>query len=199
MYGCAAMAFGCTGLVRPSSLRPPGHPMLEGISPTGLGLAAVRPRTRLRPAEVGPSRRAVRVGLDRALGRRDLDDLGLVAAAFVDVRGVTASTNTLDRLRRASRPRRGPARPGDLLVLHAAPDTPAVCVARRRLKTGVLEAACVTRGAVRKVRFDVAHPNQRRRGRGVVNSFLRPIRPGDSGREAYLAGALLAEVRTLLD
>ncbi len=171
--------------------------MLEGISPTGL--ASVRPRIRTRPADASSSRRAVRAGLDGTLGRRDLDDLGLVAAAFVDVRGVSARTMSLDGLRNASRPRRGRARPGDLLLLHTAPGTPTVCVARRRLKRGVLEAACVTRGAVRRARFDVAHPNTRRRGRYVVNSFLRPIRPGDSGRDAHLAGALLAEVRTLLD
>jgi len=137
--------------------------------------------------------------LRAAIGRSDLDELGLVATVFAGVRGVTVHTVDTSALRRASRPRRGPPRPGDLLFLHASPNGPSVCVARRRLKAGVTEAACVTRGAVRRVRFDPAHPHTRRRGRRIVNSFLRPIRPGDSGREAYLAGALLASVRTLLD
>ncbi len=195
----AGLVAGCGGLVQPSSLRPPGHPLLEGIAARP-GLAPVRPRPlRATPTDDPLATRAAIVrALDRTLGRRDLDDLGLAAEAFTPLgyAGRRAS-RSLGALRRASRPRRGAARPGDLLLLHSAPRAPDLCVVRARLAGGVLEAACVTRGRVRRARFDPAHPNDRRRAGRVVNTFLRPVAPGDM-EGARLAGALLFEIRTLL-
>ncbi len=201
----ACLATACTGWVRPSELRPAAHPLLEGL---GTGTVAPLDRVSRAPA---PARghRAQRAHLGRRLkalkGRRTLGglparDLSLVRSAFgpLDLSAAPEAASGPAGLIRRSRVRRGKARVGDLLFFHAAPQVPRVCIVERRRRS-VLQAVCVTRGAVRRVFVDPLHPDARRRGGRVVNSFLRPIRKGDEARAAYTAGRLLREIRTVMD
>jgi hypothetical protein len=198
---------GCGTIVRPSDLRPPLHPLLESPArPAGLDslgtLDAVDEGAVGGDADpdLADGRRALVL---RALGRldgADLDDLALVRAAFADARLDGAPEGmSLAALRERSRPRQGAPRPADLVFFDGAGFGPRVGVVTQVLRGGVVEAAFVTRGAVRRIRLDPRRPDVRRTDGRIVNTFVRPKRRDDPPGTAYLAGQLVESVRTLLD
>lgn len=198
---------GCGGLVRPSELRPPPHPLLEGF---GFGEGAPAPAATserdTQPALAKARRRLIQRNLKRVLGERRLEgepaaDLALVRAAYegLGLDSAPERASTTGGLRRRARARTSAPRTGDLAFFHEAPGVPRVGVVYARRADGVVEVVCVTRGAVRLTRVDPARPHLRRDGKEVVNTFLRARRPGDKPGSAYLAGALLGDFRTLLD
>jgi hypothetical protein len=203
----ALLLAGCGAIVRPSELRPALHPLLEGTSsarPSGLQVAEDDPAAGTdADADLAGQRRAL---VDRALQALDGDhevhgDAALVRAAFADARLDCApeAFTSVDALRARSRPRRGRPRPADLVFFAGADFGPRVGVVTRVLRGGVVEAAFIARGAVRRIRFDVRRADQRRVDGGIVNTFVRPKRKDDPPGTAYLAGQLVDSVRTLLD
>jgi hypothetical protein len=130
----------------------------------------------------------------RRLGRGPLTDLALIRTAFT--KGPLSDVTSTDDAWRSTAPVRRAAQPGDLLFFQPAPDVPRVCVVRRKLRGGVIEAACATRGAIRWVRVSTRYPDLRRRQGRVINTFLRKRRREDPARARYLAGQLLWQVRT---
>ncbi len=179
---------GCSSLVRPDDLRPAPHPLLEAFGRASAG--HLRPLGGTATDDTPPpraDRRALRRALDGLEGRRDLDPAGLDRAV-----GRAAGVDA-----RADGRRIAPseARAGDMLVFAEAPGVPRRAWVRARKARGVIEALAVTRGAVRRIVVDPAHPDARRRGGHIVNTFLRARRPDDDPGARYLAGQLLIEVR----
>ncbi|MCB9547827.1 MAG: hypothetical protein H6706_18550 [Myxococcales bacterium] len=145
---------------------------------------------------VGAKLRAME-GKTQLEGRR-ADDVTLVRGAFAGVPGIGPVDDLLS-LRGRSIPRReGGIKEGDLLFFSGDESVPAVAVVHRRLPRGIIEAAAVTRGAVRFIRISPLDPHSRRRGRQVANTWLRAVRPGDPPGTARLAGQLLEDVRVLV-
>ena len=149
------------------------------------------------------ARRAALAALGPLVGARTLadapaTDLALVRAAFADAPGARSHAATLGALRRDARKVSGAPRPADLLFFHGAGGAAEVAIVRSVGGDGVIDAIAVTRGAVRAIVIDSAHPDARRRGGRIVNTFLRARRPGDEAGAAYLAGQLL-DVRSLID
>lgn len=179
---------GCSGLVRPDDLRPAPHPLLEAFGRPGAG--HLRPLGEAAPDTTPRARadaRAVRRALDALDGRRDLDQAGLerAVAAALGVAEVADGAPVSP----------AEARVGDVLLFAAAPDVPRRAWVRARRARGVIEALAITRGAVRRIVVDPAHPHARRRGDRVVNTFLRARRPEDDAGARYLAGQLLVGIR----
>ncbi|MCB9542615.1 MAG: hypothetical protein H6703_09230 [Myxococcales bacterium] len=150
------------------------------------------------------ARRAVLAALTPLIGQRSLGDatptdLGLLRAAFADVKGAPADADTIAALRRQSRLVRGAPRPGDLLFFHGAGGAAELAIVRSVGGDGVIDAVAVTRGAVRSIVVDRNNPHARRRGGRVVNTFLRARRQDDEPRAAYLAAQLLVDVRSIID
>lgn len=153
------------------------------------------------PSDLSNERRAVVRALEAIAGQRTLDgrpatDLALVRAAFAPLGGPLATVSRLDDLPEHSARLLQSAQPGDLLFFAPDAEAPSVCVVRRRLPEGVLEAGCVARKAVRWVRVAPARPGVRRDGDIVLNTFLRPRRAEDPAGTAYLAGQRLQGART---
>ncbi len=198
---------GCGSLVRPSELRPALHPLLEG-SATARPAALPPERDEASSgtdadSELAAQRRAL---IQRALqaldGKRGLDgDAALVRAAFAETRLDAApdAFASVQTLRERSRPRRGRPRPADLVFFAGVDFGPRVGLVTRVLRGGVVEAMFIARGAVRRIRFDVRRPDERRVDGNIVNTFVRPKRRDDPPGTAYLAGQLVDSVRTLLD
>ncbi|MEZ4470930.1 MAG: hypothetical protein R3F60_09040 [bacterium] len=154
-------------------------------------------------AESGPPSHPVGAKLRAMEGKRQLegrkaDDVALVRGAFAGVPGIGPVDDLLS-LRSRSIPRReGGIKEGDLLFFSGDETVPAVAVVHRRLPRGIIEAAAVTRGAIRFIRISPLDPHSRRRGRQVANTWLRAVRPGDPPGTARLAGQLLEDVRVLV-
>jgi hypothetical protein len=211
---------GCAGLSAPSTLRPALHPLLE----RDLRAAPLRPA---RPATAAPtvapqvsdtdadpklarSRRAlIARAIDAQLGQRTVggqkaDDRGLVRAVFEPLRLDSAPerAGTATAAAARARPRKGSARIGDLVLFSRAGPTGAaerVAIVRRVHSDGGLDAAYVTRGAVRLIRVHPEQPGIRRAGTRILNTFIRRKTRNDPPGARYLAGQMLQGVRTLLD
>jgi hypothetical protein len=153
------------------------------------------------PADLPADRQAVVRALEAVAGQRLLDgrpatDLALVRAAYAPLGGGLAQADRVDAVPEQSARLLEAPQPGDLLLFKPSAEVPAVCVVRRQLAQGVLEAGCVTRKAVRWVRVAPARPGVRRSGATILNTFLRPRRAEDPAGTGYLAGQLLRETRT---
>ncbi len=176
-------------------------------SPTRAAPARPSPAVALPPASRAPD---PRVTAARAKARRQLEalagvrlqrgreitHLALVRQALKDTGARASAARRVDDLWRATAPQHRAAEPGDLVFFRRAPTVPPVCVVRRRLEGGTIEAGCVARGAVRWVRLTPVQPGVRRRGGAVLNTFLRTRRAKDPPRAAYLAGELVWQIRT---
>lgn len=187
LTGCLAATAGCAGFVHPSELRPPAHPLLAATMPSW---PTSSPATATRAA---PSRRRVVARAAALIGQPLSNDRALLTKVFGehplgDARDGAAVWGLTDA-------REGVAQGGDLLVLVDDGRGPAVAVVLGRRADGALEAVAVTRGAARRVFVDARHPNRRRRGGQVINTFLRPRRQGDPPNTRYLAGARLIGAR----
>jgi hypothetical protein len=183
--------FGCSGLVRPDDLRPAPHPLLEAFGRPGAG--HLRPLGVETPATAPPARRdarALRRALDRLEGRQDVDQAGLDRAV-----GAALGLGGAPALRSGASVAPSDVRAGDALIFVEAPGVPRRAWVRARKARGVIEAVAITRGAVRRIVVDPAHPHARRRGDRVVNTFLRARRPDDPAGARYLAGQLLVQIR----
>lgn len=130
---------------------------------------------------------------------RPADDAGLVRAAFAGIPGI-APVEDLISLRDRTTPRRsGGFKEGDIIFFGSdAREVPAVAVVHKRLGRGTVEAAAVTRGAVRFIRITPMYPHARRRKGQLANSFLRTVQASDPKGTAYLAGQLLEDVRIMV-
>lgn len=135
---------------------------------------------------------------ERRLFGQPVNDLALLKAAYNGISGIAPITS-LTTLRSRTEPRRASGvRPGDLLFFGGDRHVPAVAVVHRVIGRRTIEAAAVTRGAVRFIRVSPLDPHTRRRGNVVVNTYLRPKRPNDPANTQYLAGQLLEDVRVLV-
>ena len=216
-----ALLCGCAGVVRPTDLRPASHPLLESIVPRTrmLPISRTEPRREspppavtetpapavdaTRPPDDAAARRARKAALtavEALIGARTIDeqpatDIALVRAVYGDHLDGAA---TLAALRRGTTAVATP-RPADLVFFHGAGGAAELAVVRSVGGDGVIDAIAVTRGAVRPIVVDPAHPHARRRAGRVVNTFLRARRKGDEDGAAYLAGQLLIDARALID
>lgn len=215
-----ALLCGCAGVVRPTDLRPASHPLLESIVPRTrmLPLSRTEPRREppspatetparavdsTRPPDDAAARRARKAALTavealigaRAIDEQPVTDLALVRAVYGDR---LDGASTLAALRRGTVVVATP-RPADLVFFHGAGGAAELAVVRSVGGDGVIDAIAVTRGAVRPIVVDPAHPHARRRGGRVVNTFLRARRKGDEDGAAYLAGQLFIDARALID
>lgn len=218
----------CTGIERPSDLAPGPHLMLAGLTQRSEGpsdplvdpddrepledetqgdpVAALdeTPEPAARYGDGGPSGHSVGAKLRALEGKKQLygrpvDDVSLLRAAFEGVRGI-APIDDLVSLRNRTVPRReGGFKEGDLIFFGSdAREVPAVAVVHRRIGSGTIEAAAVTRGAVRFIRVTPMYPHARRRKGQIANSYLRQVHANDPRGTAYLAGQLLEDVRVLV-
>ncbi len=194
LLSALALATGCVGLVRPDDLRPPPHPLLEGwMRPTHGGVQRGRPGLANGRAIDAAARQRVRRALDAVTGRTDLDEAGLASEVSAALR--LTDRDALTSPARAIAPAR--AAPGDRVRFARAPHVPTAGWVRRRLPGGTLEVVTITRGAARRILVDPRHPDERRRGGRVVNTFLRPRSPDDAAGARYLAGQLWIGVERL--
>lgn len=135
---------------------------------------------------------------ERRLYGQPVNDLALVKATFNGIVGI-APVNSLTELRGRTEARRDAgAQPGDLMFFGGDQHVPAIAIVHRVVDNRTIEAAAVTRGAVRFIRVSPLDPHARRRGGKVVNTFLRPKLPNDPPGTAHLAGQLLEDVRVLV-
>lgn len=195
-----------TALVQPRAPRT----VLAGIRRAGVQPAQHRPPqpapllpapSRVRDPQVLEARRQVSRRLASLTGQRSLDrraatELALVRHALGGLGTRVDGVDAVDDLWEVSAPQRQAPEPGDLMFFKPTPTVPKVCVVRQRLHGGVIEASCVTRGQVRTVRVAPGHPNLRRQGGRIINTFLRTKHPNDPPRARYLAGQLLWQIRT---
>jgi len=152
----------------------------------------------------GPPARSVGAKLRALEGKtrlydRPVDDVALLKAAFEGQSGVGPIDDLVSLRDRTVARREGGIKEGDLLFFGGDRDVPAVAVVHKRVGRGTIEAAAVTRGAIRFIRITPMYPHSRRlKSAGIANSYLRAVRPGDRKGEAYLAGQLLEDVRVLV-
>ena len=177
----AILITGCSSLVQPSPLDPPGHPLLASLTP--------------QPSNDSPrlSRKRTARRARALIGRSASSDRTLLEALFPDhdLAQATGSEDLLDE----TRTRQGRARVGDLLVFIDGADAPSVGVITATLAGGVLEAAAVTRGKVRKIRVDRRRPDRRRANGRILNTFIRARHINDPAGLPYLAGQRLIDIR----
>ncbi|MBM4319802.1 MAG: hypothetical protein FJ125_07545 [Deltaproteobacteria bacterium] len=105
---------------------------------------------------------------------------------------------------------RGPRepRPADLAFFHHTRDANGngrlddpltlVALVERIDEDGTVHLLHLRHGRVRPLLVNPQHPHQRRMGKKVVNSYLRPRRRGDLPETPYLAGQMLAGFATML-
>lgn len=135
---------------------------------------------------------------ERRLYGQPVNDLAMVKATFNGIVGI-APVNSLTSLRGRTEPRRdGGTQPGDLMFFGGDQHVPAVAIVHRVIDNRTIEAAAVTRGAIRFIRVSPLDPHTRRRGGKVVNTFLRPKLRNDPAGTPHLAGQLLEDVRVLV-
>lgn len=218
----ALLTVGCSGVRPPSDLVPAPHPFLSPftanrvrIGDPSLGTAQLtpvepveQPAPTYDPVTVVPTYSQQHGGLpvgrrlqdmegERQLYGAPVNDLSLLKATFSGISGI-APVDSLRTLRSRTEARTdGSVRTGDLLFFSGDQHVPSVAVVNR-VVDGAIEAAAVTRGAVRFIRVSPNDPTRRRRNGKVVNTFLRPKFRNDPKGTRYLAGQLLEEIRVLV-
>ncbi|MGK0359800.1 MAG: hypothetical protein ACI9U2_002106 [Bradymonadia bacterium] len=135
---------------------------------------------------------------ERRLYGQPVNDLALVKATFNGIVGIAPIDSLLAVRGRTQARRDGGAQPGDLMFFGGDQYVPAVAIVHRVIDNRTIEAAAVTRGAIRFIRVSPLDPNTRRRGGKVVNTFLRPKLPKDPPGTPHMAGQLLEDVRVLV-
>lgn len=135
---------------------------------------------------------------ERRLYGQPVNDLALVKATFNGIVGIAPIDSLLAVRGRTEARRDGGAQPGDLMFFGGDQYVPAVAIVHRVIDNRTIEAAAVTRGAIRFIRVSPLDPNSRRRGGKVVNTFLRPKLRQDPPGTPHLAGQLLEDVRVLV-
>jgi hypothetical protein len=178
----------------------PDEPYETDPDPTYQPAPSWNPEPAYNPQHRGlpVARRLKDIEGERRLYGQPVTDLALLKAAYNGISGI-APVTSLTTLRSRTEPRRdGGVQPGDLLFFGGDRHVPSVAVVHRVIGRRTIEAAAVTRGAIRFIRVSPLDPHTRRRGGTVVNTFLRPKFPNDPAGTQHLAGQLLEDVRALV-
>ena len=176
----------------------PYDPYAEGAAPAPAPIFNPTPAYGQQHAGLPVAQRLKDLEGERRLYGQPVNDLAMVKATFNGIVGI-APINSLTELRGRTEARRdGGTQPGDLMFFGGDQHVPAVAIVHRVIDNRTIEAAAVTRGAVRFIRVSPLDPHTRRRGGKVVNTFLRPKLPNDPQGTPHLAGQLLEDVRVLV-
>lgn len=220
----AFLLFGCGGVRPPSDLTPSPHPFLSTpsanrvrVTEPALGTVqatpvqpAAQPAPTYDPVTVVPqpaytqqhgglpvARRLKDIEGQRRLYGAPVNDLSMLKATFNGITGIAPITSLRTIRSRTEARTDGSVKTGDLLFFGGDQHVPSVAIVHR-IVDGAIEAAAVTRGAVRFIRVSPNDPNRRRRNGKIVNTFLRPRFKRDPANTKHLAGQLLEEVRVLV-
>ncbi|MEE2785744.1 MAG: hypothetical protein VX589_00295 [Myxococcota bacterium] len=200
IIGLTALCSGCLEVKWSALSSPANHPLLNvhdwRIKRTA---RAHRASTARNPSQFfGVVRRNVKQ-VDHRRYRSRGEEFALLRAVFrgTSIEHQLRQIRTIDQLKALGKPIRQPSRIGDILFFDRSSRGARVAVVTGRTGLGAFKAIAVHLGKAQTIYVHPGHRTKRRKKGRIVNTFIRPVSPGDPSSQRYLAGDALQEVRRL--